>query len=184
MRWLTTACSLFIFSVLSTSWCWAQHDLLEAASVLDKEHSDDSAKQLNHAGVHVLTLRSPAFGSFYCGAGGGKIIVHEDGTRTSEGDVILMNSGVSIAPALFEVSCDPDIMIQLVSDGYFKLYAQDGYELKAKILSTDPAFPCVSPINARQGFVVTASVCLEIDAGQPISPGNYNGSFQLNWISE
>lgn len=188
MRCIAIALGLLTFCVAATSVAVAQTDasynLQETSTFHAGGGKDESNFSSSAQGVHVLTLRSPSFGSFYCGSGGGKIVVHQDGTRSGEGDVILMNSGVSIAPALFEISCEPYIMIQLLSDSYFTLHGQDGHELRAKIVATDPPFPFVAPSNAKQGFVVAASVCLEIDPGLPLAPGNYDGSFQLNWTAE
>jgi hypothetical protein len=188
MRCTTTLSLVLLLVVFATKGAVGQENKTDGFQEITqpmKSVVSDEVPQLSPIqGVEVITLRSPSFGSFYCGMGGGKIIVHQDGTRTAEGDIILMNSGGAIAPALFEVRCEPYLMLQLFSDQYFLLHGQDGQELRAKIISTDPTFPFAAPGDSKQGITVSASVCLEIDTGQTLSPGNYNGTFQLNWITE
>ena len=134
--------------------------------------------------VDVMILRHPSFGSFHSGSGGGTITIELDGTRTADGDIVLMSSGNTIAPAVFEVKCAPYSMIQLFRESYFILRSSNGSVVRAKILSTNPSFPCVSPANAAQGFTVTASVQLELEPGQTLAPGAYTGGFQTSWITE
>ncbi len=138
----------------------------------------------NSLSVDVMILRNPSFGSFYSGNGGGSILIELDGTRTAEGDIVLMNSGNSVSPAVFEVKCAPFSMIQLFRESYFILRGSDGNVVRAKIVSTNPSFPFVSPANAAQGFTVTASVQLELEPGQTLAPGAYTGGFQTSWITE
>ncbi|MBL0316161.1 MAG: DUF4402 domain-containing protein [Flavobacteriales bacterium] len=188
MRCIATLCLILLFVFTATKGAVGQEnksdEFQDVTPTMKSDQRDGSLHHSSFYGVDVITLRSPSFGSFYCGVGGGKIIVHQDGTRTAEGDVILMNSGGAVAPALFEVRCEPFMMLQLFSDQYFTLHGEDGQELRAKIISTDPSFPLVAPGNSKQGITVAASVCLEINSGQTLSPGNYNGIFQLNWITE
>lgn len=141
-------------------------------------------RSLQSSPVDVYMLRQPSFGSFYCGSNGGSITIELDGTCTAEGDIVLMNVGVTTAPAVFEVRCAPFTMIQFFRDSYFMMRGNDGSTLKARIASTNPAFPFVSPANAAQGFTVTASVRLELEPGQTLSPGAYTGMFQTTWVSE
>lgn len=145
---------------------------------------NDEDESLRPIPVDVVILRHPSFGSFYSGSGGGSITIEIDGTRTSEGDIVLMSSGNAIAPAVFEVKCAPFTMIQLFRESYFVLRSGDGSVVRAKIIATNPAFPFVSPANAAQGFTVTASVQLELEPGQTLTPGAYSGGFQTSWITE
>jgi hypothetical protein len=134
--------------------------------------------------VDVFMLRHPSFGSFYCGGNGGSITIELDGTSHAEGDIVLMNAGVAVAPAVFEIRCSPFTMIQLFRDSYFMMRSNEGSVLRARIVDTNPSFPFVSPANAAQGFTVIASVRLELEPGQTLSPGAYTGAFQTTWVTE
>jgi hypothetical protein len=174
MSWIRICFVIAIIECLSFHQGFAQQQSLD-----DGDHESPESMSVN-----VLILRHPSFGSFYSGNGGGSITVELDGTRTSEGDIVLMSSGNAIAPAVFEVRCAPFSMIQLFRDSYFILRSSNGSTVKAKIISTNPSFPFVSPANSAQGFTVTASVQLELEAGQTLAPGAYSGGFQTSWITE
>lgn len=179
---------MILFFLLLTSAMFSQKNIVVFDSSEDQRLKNDGIGDLLESAplgtLEVITLRSPSFGSFYCGNGGGKIIVNEDGTRTAEGDVILLTSQGAVAPALFEIRCEPYMMLQLFKNAYFSLEGENGQVLISKIISTDPTFPLATPANAKQGFTVAVGVCLEIEPGQVTAPGNYTGNFQLNWIIE
>jgi hypothetical protein len=160
----------------------ASSDKLLQVGILTNEKEEDPAFQSTP--VDVFMLRHPSFGSFYCGGNGGSITIELDGTCSAEGDIVLMNAGVAVAPAVFEIKCTPFTMIQLFRDSYFMMRSNEGSVLRARIVATNPAFPFVSPANAAQGFTVTASVRLELEPGQTLSPGAYTGAFQTTWITE
>jgi hypothetical protein len=160
----------------------ASSDKLLKVGILTNEKEEDPVFQSTP--VDVFMLRHPSFGSFYCGGNGGSITIELDGTCSAEGDIVLMNAGVAVAPAVFEIKCTPFTMIQLFRDSYFMMRSNEGSVLRARIVATNPAFPFVSPANAAQGFTVTASVRLELEPGQTLSPGAYTGAFQTTWITE
>lgn len=188
MRSISKAVHIILFCLLLSSSMFSQKNMVGFDSSEDQRLKNDGIGELLESAplgtLEVITLRSPSFGSFYCGNGGGKIIVNEDGTRTAEGDVILLTSQGSVAPALFEIRCEPYMMLQLFKNAYFSLEGENGQVLISKIISTNPSFPLATPANAKQGFTVALSVCLEIEPGHIAAPGNYNGNFQLNWIIE
>lgn len=134
--------------------------------------------------VNVLTLRHPSFGSFHVGPRGGRIVVHADGQRTAEGDVILLNSGSTVGPLIFEVRCTPFSFLHLVLDDAVVLVGEDGSTLRARILETQPPLPSVAPAGADGGFVVSASISLTIPPGQMLSAGGYTGTFVSSWLVE
>lgn len=139
---------------------------------------------LGQTGVEVLTLRHPSFGSFHCGAAGGSITIATDGSRYADGDVILLNSGTAVSPAVFELRCEPFRMIQLFRDAYFLLRNANGTTIRAQIIATDPTFPLVSPANAASGFSIVASVRLELEPGSTASPGQFLGTLHTTFIAE
>lgn len=152
----------------------ATHDRRSAFA--DEEHSP--------LPVQVFTLRHPSFGSFATGAAGGSIEVDLDGQRSANGDVVLLNSGSAVAPAVFEVKCSPYTSVHLFSNAQFVLRNNDGSTLNAYIVETSPEFPLVAPDHAASGFTVTAAVKLVLGPGQLLSPGGYTGQLQMTWISE
>ena len=48
-----------------------------------------------------------AFGAFSPGAGGGTVIISPGGTRTSTGDVVLLNLGYAYSSAMFYIRANP-----------------------------------------------------------------------------
>ena len=178
MRWYKTL--LLIGTLVCTS-LHQGHAQRQIAVGLDGRADPDVP---NTVPVQVVTLRHPSFGSFHCGNGGGSITVGTDGNRSTQGDLIAMNSGVAVSPAVFEVRCTPYTMVHLFRDAFFVLKSNDGSEVRAFIVSTDPEFPLVAPAAAAGGFTVTASVRLELEAGQTLAPGPYNGALQTTWVTE
>lgn len=134
--------------------------------------------------IRVTTIVNPSFGSFHSGGTGGEISVDTEGNRRATGDILLLNSGNSVSPAVFEIRCQAFTMVHLLGEAYFTLHGSNGVALRARIVSTNPAFPLIAPENAAEGFLVNAGLTLEIPAGQTLEAGSYNGSLHATWFTE
>jgi hypothetical protein len=186
MLWLRVFFLGAVVQLFGMHQVWAQPNAWQElpAQEVNRTAGEFDVRSTSSLAVDVVTLRHPSFGSFYCGSGGGSITIETDGTRTAEGDVILMSSGMATAPAVFEVRCEPYTMVQMFRDEEFFLRGSNGDLLRVTILSTVPAFPVTTPSNSGQGFTVTASVRLNLDPGQTLSSGTYVGMFQTTWVTE
>lgn len=183
-RFFTLTClflvSGFLYPLLGQSEVFSDKSR-NAMGITEGEKGNNSEGQ---RGVEVLTIRHPSFGSFHCGAAGGSITIAADGSRYADGDVILLNSGTAVSPAVFELRCEPFRMIQLFRDAYFLLRNANGNTIRAQIIATDPPFPLVSPANAASGFSIVASVRLELEPGSTASPGQFSGTLHTTFIAE
>src|ERR1044071_10513749 len=63
--------------------------------------------------VYVNNEQSMNFGAFYPSNSGGTITVTATGIRSTTGDVIPINQGISYTPALFEIQALPGTIVHL-----------------------------------------------------------------------
>lgn len=185
MKWMKTSLCLTAVVLSSLQDLSAQRTSEETGSAAThNRRSAVAVEEHSPLPVQVFTLRHPSFGSFATGTGGGSIEVDLEGQRSATGDIVLLNSGNTVAPAVFEVKCSPYTSVHLFSNAQFTLRNADGSTVNAYIVETSPEFPLVAPDNAAEGFTVTAAVKLVLGPGQVLSPGGYSGQLQMTWISE
>lgn len=134
--------------------------------------------------VTVNMSQNLAFGAFYHFNTGGSVIINSDGSRSSTGDVVLLNLGFSYSTGLYDIVGNPGTLVSILNGPDAILTGSSGGSMTLQIGNTDPSNP----------FVITtlppASTQLRIGGtlivGNPLSnpPGNYSGTFDVTFVQE
>jgi hypothetical protein len=125
-----------------------------------------------------------AFGAFTQGASGGSVIIDPDGTRTSTGDVILLNLGYSYSAALYEIDANPGTVISVLYGAGTTLTGSGGGTMTLTIGNSIPTSPFVTTAvpPARTSFYLGGTLTVGNPASNP--PGNYSGTFLITFNQE
>lgn len=136
----------------------------------------------------VVTVNSSqhlSFGAFSHGATGGTVTVNPDESRSSTGDIFLLNMGYVYSAALFDIQANPGTVISIVNGPDVTLTGSNGGTLLLHIGTSLPASPFATTVpwptvtQVRIGGTLTVS-------GNPLAnpPGNYTGSYSVTFIQE
>ncbi|WP_343700604.1 DUF4402 domain-containing protein [Chitinophaga sp.] len=137
-----------------------------------------------HAQISVTTARQLSFGAFSQGNAGGTVQVLADGTRSSTGDVILLNMGFLYFPAIFEVEAPQGTVINIMNGPDVPLTGSNGGSMTLHIGSSDQTLPFVSNAvpPARTSVKIGATLTVGTRINNP--PGSYSGTFTITFIQE
>ncbi|MCD4729579.1 MAG: DUF4402 domain-containing protein [Bacteroidales bacterium] len=134
--------------------------------------------------VTVNLSQNLNFGAFYHGNVGGSVIIYNDGSRSSTGDIVLLTMGYSFSTGLYDVVANPGTLISILNGPDAILTGSNGGSMILQLGESYPASP----------FIITttppASTQLRIGGtlfvGNPIvnPPGNYGGTFDLTFVQE
>lgn len=138
--------------------------------------------------VEVRTSRNLNFGSFTAGNSGGNVTVSYDDQRTVDGDIFELNFGQPVSAALFDIYANPGTIIQIEDMGPFTLENQaTGLQIQLFINSFSTAqrtFVTQAPnIQVPNEIFVGGTLRIPPDNSGNL-PGNYNGTFTLNFIHQ
>jgi hypothetical protein len=125
-----------------------------------------------------------AFGALTPGAGGGTVTISPGGTRTSTGDVVLLNLGVSYSSAVFYIRANPGTVISLMITSPVTLVRGGGGTLTLNIGGTQPVSPFVTTVPWQQRTTLLVGGTLIIGPIGMNPSGQYNGSFSVTCIQE
>jgi hypothetical protein len=125
-----------------------------------------------------------SFGAFTHGALGGSVIIDPDGTRTSTGDVVLLNLGFTYTSALYEIDANPGTVISVLYGPGTTLAGSGGGTMVLTIGSSLPASPFVTTAvpPAKTSFYLGGTLSVGNPASNP--PGNYTGTFLITFNQE
>jgi len=133
--------------------------------------------------VEVRNSRFLNFGSFTGGVTGGTVTVDYNGTRTSTGDVFLLNLGNPTSSALFDLTANPGTLVNITVPSDFLLSGDGGTGGDVRLEIT------MNHISTGQTFITTVTPPLtnEIEVGGTLHIGSeaqnpagfYTGTFSL-----
>lgn len=134
--------------------------------------------------VTVNLSQNLSFGAFYQGSAGGSVIIFSNGSRSSTGDVVLLNLGYSFSTGLYDVVANSGTLVSVLNGPDAILSGSNGGSLTLKLGSSSPANP----------FIVTTSPPLSTQlriggtllVGTPLAnpPGNFSGTFNVTFVQE
>lgn len=133
--------------------------------------------------VQVNTAQFLNFGAFTTGISGGTVTVTSDGLKSSTSDVVMLNMGQSVSPALFDVTANPGTIITITSQPNIILSGPGGsILLNINSYSTGQTFIT----TASPPFTTPVYVGGTLIVGSPSAnpPGQYNGTFTLTFIRQ
>ncbi len=125
-----------------------------------------------------------AFGAFSPGAGGGTVIISPGGTRTSTGDVILLNLGLTYSSAMFYIRANRGSVISLMISSPVTLIRGGGGSLTLNLGGTQPASPFVTTLPWPQQTTLLVGGTLTVGPIGSNLAGQYNGTFSVTCIQE
>ncbi len=125
-----------------------------------------------------------AFGALTPGAGGGTVTISPGGTRTSTGDVILLNLGYSYSSAVFYIRANPGTVISLMISSPVTLVRGGGGTLTLNVGGTLPVSPFVTTVPWQQRTTLLVGGTLTIGPVGINPPGQYTGTFSVTCIQE
>lgn len=134
--------------------------------------------------IFVNPAQGLRFGAFTLGNAGGTVAVSSNGSRTSTGDVVLLQLGYTFAPAIFEVDANPGTLIQIMNGPSAVLTGSNGGTLLLTIGSSSTGTPFIATATppartlVRIGGTLTVGNLLSNPAGQ------YSGMFNVTFIQE
>jgi len=134
--------------------------------------------------VTVNLSQNLSFGAFYHYNTGGSVIIYSDGSRSSTGDVVLLNLGYSFSTGLYDVVANRGTLVSIINGPDVLLSGSNGGNLTLKIGASNPISPFIvttTPPSATQ-----VSIGGTLIVGNPLAnpPGNYSGTFSVTFVQE
>lgn len=134
--------------------------------------------------VTVSLVQNLNFGAFCQGNSGGTVIIYPDGSRSSTGDVILLNQGFSFSSGLFDVTANPGTRVTILTSPDALLTSSSGKTMTLKIGDSDPSSPFIITTNPPSTSELKIGGTLIVGSPLANPPGNYTGSFNITLIQE
>ncbi len=142
------------------------------------------AQELPPRPMKVTTFQNLSMGSFINGNSGGTVTITPEGSRTSTGDIFLVNMNSPFYPAIFEVEALPGNIIHIHLPVFATLVGPGGKITTLEINSSLPISPFINSINPPHRTQVRVGGTLTV--GSPLSTpaGSYHGSFSVTFMQE
>jgi Domain of unknown function (DUF4402) len=131
----------------------------------------------------VTKLSNLCFGAFYPGKFGGSVIVNDDGVRSSNGSVILLNSELQPSPAVFEIRCPSNKMLNVIIEETIVMTNSSNSTVVCEIVDVRKS-NFISPENAENGFLFSVGGQITTMETSNISTEDYTGSISITVIFE
>lgn len=134
--------------------------------------------------VTVSLSQNLNFGAFYHGISGGSVIIYNDGSRSSTGDVVLLTMGYTFSTGLYDVVANPGTLVSILNGPNAILTGSNGGSMILQIGESDPLSPFIITTTPPTSTQLRIGGTLFI--GNPITnpPGNYGGTFDVTFVQE
>ena len=142
------------------------------------------AQEMPPRPINLQLINNLSFGTLSQGSGGGTVTVYPSGTRTSTGDIILLNYGDMAHPAIFELDGNPGTIVHLLAGSFTTLNGNQGGSLSMTYGDSDPVTPFILPILNNGVLLIYLGGVLTVGSPLANPPGVYNGSFDVMFIQE
>ena len=93
--------------------------------------------------VTVNLSQNLSFGAFYQGSSGGSVIISPTGSRSSTGDIVLLNLGYSFSTGLYDVVANPGTLVSLLNGPNATLTGSNGGTITLQIGNSNPSSPFI-----------------------------------------
>ncbi|MFN5983250.1 MAG: DUF4402 domain-containing protein [Fluviicola sp.] len=131
----------------------------------------------------VTKLKDLCFGAFYPGKFGGSIEVNEDGIRSSNGSVILLNSELQPSPAVFEIRCPSNTLINVIVEETIVMKNSNNTTVVCEIVYNEKS-NFISPANAENGFLYSVGGRITTTETLTTSTEDYTGTISITVVFE
>lgn len=129
-------------------------------------------------------IRNLNFGAFSTGLSGGTIILDPSGSRTSMGDILLLDYGYLYFPALFELEGNPGTVIHFLAGPPAVLAGDHGGSLTMEVGNTEPSTPFILPLVTNGVLEIAVGGTLSVGGPLANPAGEYSGQFYVMFIQE
>lgn len=136
------------------------------------------------AQINTYTIQGFDFGSFYQGDNGGAITISAEGTRTATGDIILMNTWLPNAQAIFEITAPEGITISILNGTDATLTGSNGGTLTLQLEGTDIGSPFTNTAAAAARTRIKVGGKLIVGNRTASPPGTYQGTCSIIFNQE
>jgi len=151
--------------------------LFAQTSPTDQQPGDPGA-------LSIYTIQNLHFGAFTQGAIGGTIGINSAGQRTSTGDIVLLNMGVSFFEAIFEVEGIVGVSVSILNGPRSTLTGSNGGSMSMSIGSCSPSSPFINTVQPPGRTQVHIGGTLNVGAPASNPPGTYSGTFYVTFNQE
>lgn len=135
-------------------------------------------------GLYVYTIQNLAFGAFYHGNTGGSVIIESDGSRSTTGDLVALNLGISYFNAIFEIEAPPGTIVSILNGPDATLTGSNGGSMSLSIGTSSPAAPFSTVLAPPSRTQVNIGGTLTVGNNAASPPGNYTGTFYITFNHE
>ncbi len=134
--------------------------------------------------VTVSLSQNLSFGAFYHGNAGGSVIIYDDGSRSSTGDIVLLTMGYSFSTGLYDVVANPGTLISILNGPDAVLTGSNGGFMILQIGDSNPASPFI--LTTAPPMATQLRIGGTLIVGNPLQnpPGNYGGTFDVTLVQE
>jgi hypothetical protein len=134
--------------------------------------------------VTVNLSQNLSFGAFYHYNIGGTVIIYPDGSRSSTGDIVLLNLGYSFSTGLYDVVANNGTVVTIMNGPDAILTGSNGGSLTLHIGASDPISPFI--VTSTPPAATQVRIGGTIIVGNPLAnpPGNYNGTFNVTFVQQ
>ncbi len=134
--------------------------------------------------VTVSLSQNLNFGAFYHGNVGGSVIIYNDGSRSSTGDIVLLTMGYSFSTGLYDVVANPGTLISILNGPDAILTGSNGGSMILQIGDSNLSNPFI--ITTIPPAATQLRIGGTLIVGNPIvnPPGNYGGTFDITFVQE
>lgn len=131
----------------------------------------------------VTKLSNLCFGAFYPGKFGGSVEVNDDGVRSSNGSVILLNSELQPSPAVFEIRCPSNKMLNVIIEETIVMTNAANATVECEIIDVRKS-NFISPENSENGFLFSVGGRITTMETLNTSTEEYTGTISITVIFE
>jgi hypothetical protein len=135
-------------------------------------------------GLYVYTIQNLAFGAFYHGNTGGSIIIENDGSRSTTGDLVALNLGITYFNAIFEIEAPPGTIVSILNGPDATLTGSNGGSMTLSIGTSSPATPFSTTLPPPSRTQVNIGGTLTVGNNAASPPGAYTGTFYITFNHE
>lgn len=134
--------------------------------------------------VTVNLSQNLNFGAFYHGNVGGSVIIYNDGSRSSTGDIVLLTMGYTFSTGLYDVVANPGTLVSILNGPNAILTGSNGGSMILQLGDSDPMSPFIITTTPPASTQIRIGGTLIV--GNPITnpPGNYGGTFDVTFVQE
>jgi hypothetical protein len=132
-------------------------------------------------GLYVYTVQNMSFCAFAHGNSGGSITISNTGSRTSTGDVVPLNLGVSYYNAIFEIEAPPGAIISILNGPDATLTGSNGGSMLLSIGNSSPISPFTNSLAPPSRTQINIGGTLTVGGSGSAPPGTYTGTIYITF---